>query len=104
MKITHTGKHTHRHKQNPLEKVFSDKWEKENTHEYASGILDWLMGNGKDVGVVTQHDATLAATLIQWLGSPVGQRFLLDVLITTGAKSFCKELNDSIKRKRREND
>ena len=46
-------------------------------------MLSLLMGDGMDEARdITQRDATVAATIIQWLGSPIGQDFVLDVLET----------------------
>lgn len=33
-----------------------------------------MMGNGKDPAEVSDRDREVAATVIQWLGSPVGGR------------------------------
>ncbi len=38
------------------------------------------MGDGSRPGEITQRDATVAASVIQWLGSHVGQGFLAEVL------------------------
>lgn len=42
-------------------------------------MLEYLMGDGATRGVVSDRDELVAATVIQWLGSPVGQGFLRDV-------------------------
>lgn len=77
----------YRLKENPNEKLFAEEWERINTSPIngrADGrqTLDYLLA--KDVnepnGEVTDRDRRVAATVIQWLGSPVGQGFLLDVI------------------------
>lgn len=71
MSLIHKGILAWRTTRNPKEKSFADVWDK-----YADNILpELLVGDGS----ITQRDATLAATLIQWLGSPVGQYFLYEV-------------------------
>lgn len=39
-----------------------------------------MMGNGKDPAEVSDRDREVAATVIQWLGSPVGNNFLRELL------------------------
>lgn len=39
------------------------------------GHLEWLLGKNEQAQDVTERDAQIAATIIQWLGSPVGQWF-----------------------------
>lgn len=75
------GKWINRFKQNPLEKRFAEKWDERNQ---LSGhtTLDYLLAenNNRPSGEATDRDREVAATVIQWLGSPVGQCFLSDVL------------------------
>lgn len=68
----HKGKHLHRLKSNPEEQRFATAWKSfcEN------GNLDYLLGNGGQATLVSDNDAEVAATIVQWLGSPVGQGFL----------------------------
>ena len=68
----------HRLKQNPLEKAFAEAWEEINTDERV-GVLDWLMAKETNNPYGEATDRMVAATVIQWLGSPVGQRFLAQV-------------------------
>lgn len=56
------GKHTHRLKSNPRERIAAE------------------LGNGKDPVEVSDRDREVAATVIQWLGSPVGNNFLRELL------------------------
>lgn len=68
--------------QNPLEQIFAEAWERRNKRADAGwGILDYLLAekNSFPRGEVTKRDRMVAATVIQWLGSPVGQEFLRDV-------------------------
>jgi hypothetical protein len=67
------GLHTYRFDQNPEEKRFAKAWEKNNP-------LAWLlderpMQTGRPPEP-SERDQIVAATVIQWLGSPVGQDFL----------------------------
>jgi len=78
----HEGRSTHRLKNNPLEKRFADEWRKINSDMgRGHGTLAYLLADDPNypMAEVTQRDATVAATVIQWLGSPVGQGFLEDV-------------------------
>jgi hypothetical protein len=72
--ITHQGLNRHRLIQNQLEEDFADKWE-----QFASDNLGPLLKAGDIRHIPTQEEATIAATIIQWLGSPVGQHFLTEV-------------------------
>lgn len=42
--------------------------------------LAWILGHGGEKGEVSQRDAVVAASVVQWLGSPVGQSFVEGVL------------------------
>ena len=82
------GKNTHRFKQNPLEKVFAEAWEEINTDTFGKlngkRILDYLLAEepNEPLMEVTGRDRMVAATVIQWLGSPVGRSFLSAATIT----------------------
>lgn len=71
--MRHIGLKPYRFADNPLEKKFSDAWKRENDQ---GQMLEWLMGDGNSRGSVTERDEVVAATVIQWLGSPVGKHFL----------------------------
>jgi hypothetical protein len=81
------GKHQHRFKDNPLEKVFAEKWEKLNTDHLGQldgfGTLDYMLAedNNHPRGEVTDRDREVTATVIQWLGSPIGQSFVRECLV-----------------------
>ncbi len=73
----HTGISPHRWEDNPLEKTFAKMWKAEQEDPLRGGsILEWILSpeNRRD-GSMTDRDAMTAATVIQWLGSPVGQDF-----------------------------
>jgi hypothetical protein len=74
------GLHQYRFKQNPLEKKFAKAWEQQNK-EFERGTLDYLLAVdcNSPKGEVTKRDREVAATVIQWLGSPVGQGFIEEV-------------------------
>ncbi len=66
---------------NPLEHRFAVAWEELNTDEVGHlngrGTLDYMLSpTNRPDGEVAERDRVVAATVIQWLGSPVGQRFL----------------------------
>lgn len=73
------GKCQYRFADNPEEKAFAEAWEDVNRGPTESGVrtLDSLLApDGVHVQVPTKEERTLAATVVQWLGSPCGQFFL----------------------------
>lgn len=82
MKIKHEGKSAHRISRNPAEAVFAAEWAKENernTLNRGCGTLDWLLhGDGAECWPekTTKAEAVVAATVVQWLGSPVGMSWV----------------------------
>lgn len=74
------GRALYRLAQNPMEQKFHDAWLEENRGDPDGHLLEYLMGDGTKRGEVSDRDAMVAATVIQWLGSPVGQRFVEGVL------------------------
>ena len=88
------GKSPHRYKENPLEKEFALMWQAENDRPNGGGPLDYLVQSGEDQAVnmlpdpATKEQRLLSCTFIQWLGSPVGQCFLADVLRTKAGREF----------------
>lgn len=66
------GLHEYRFKSNPHERVAAEHWERQKE------TLCHLLGDGTSVGRVTPSDREyeVAATLMQWLGSPVGRSWL----------------------------
>ena len=81
--MKHVGLHAHRldpRADNPREIAFAGQWAKENEHDRPgtqSSVGNILRTLVPDAG---QRDATVAATLMQWLGSNVGMCFLCDVI------------------------
>lgn len=75
--MKHEGKSTNRLSSNPREKAYHDAWLEENTKSMVGGsLLEYLLGDNNKPGEVSERDALVAATVIQWLGSPVGQHFV----------------------------
>lgn len=73
-----TGKSVHRWKQNPLEEMFARVWDRQNQDGHT---LEYLLSDDPNQRVfVDDETQEAAATIIQWLGSPVGQGFLEEVL------------------------
>ena len=79
MKRTHVGVSPHRLRDNPREKEFADAWRAANER---GSLLDYLLHHPERGGrpqESTPEEDRVAATVIQWLGSPVGQNFLADL-------------------------
>ena len=70
--IKHKSLNESRLKREPLEARFLEEWKKQAPHTL--GYL--LYGQDTWKHDVTQREAEVAATVIQWLGSSVGQFFL----------------------------
>jgi len=72
------GLHQYRFRDNPLEKKFAEAWEDSNKH---GRTLEYLLAkdSNRPNDEVTDRDREVAATVIQWLGSPVGQGFISDM-------------------------
>jgi len=78
-KMRNIGMHQYRFKDNPMEKAYAKEWEKINPKDL--GILDYILSTKiNEPEPVSDRDREVAATVIQWLGSPVGQHFVLNVL------------------------
>lgn len=71
---------------NPSEKTFAEHWERINVSRFegldGKGVLDYLLAKDPNYpkDEVTERDRQVAATVIQWLGSPVGTHFLREVV------------------------
>lgn len=75
-----TGLHAYRLK-DPIhkrEKEFAEHWEKQGN------TLAYLLGDGRDPVTPTEREQVVAATLMQWLGSNVGQALHLRCGSTSG--------------------
>jgi len=74
------GKKTHRHEDNPIEKVFHDTFIKRFvTHPNSDGvarIVNDVDGRGNPSEHLSVEEIENTITTIQWLGSHVGQGFL----------------------------
>jgi hypothetical protein len=72
-----SGLHQYRFEANPEEKRFALAWD---THNRDGGTLAYLLDTNQGQGLrppePSERDQVVAATVIQWLGSPVGQFFL----------------------------
>lgn len=76
------GMSQYRFRSNPLEEIFTIAWEELNTSDFGHDTtLDYMLAKdpNRPCAEVTDRDRMVAATVVQWLGSPVGQNFLRDV-------------------------
>ncbi len=75
----HQGLASHRLEDNPLERKFAEAWE---AVQRQGNTLNYLLSptNNPKKATTTDRDIRVAATVIQWLGSHVGQGFLRDIL------------------------
>ncbi len=74
------GLHQHRFNDNPEERVFAEAGHKINdVAGRSAATLEWLLGDGSRPAAISERDEDVAATVLQWLGSPVGQGFLRDL-------------------------
>ncbi len=74
------GLHAYRFRDNPEEKRFANAWETHNLRGHTlAHLLDERPVQGGRPPDPTDRDRLVAATIIQWLGSPVGQAFLEDI-------------------------
>lgn len=67
--MNHEGISRNRLPENPNEQSFAEMWDSE-----APRILVYLIGDD-----YSQRDATVAATIVQWLGSLVGNSLVREV-------------------------
>lgn len=78
------GLHPYRLKDNPMEKAFAEAFEVLNKTGpgYAhNSTVDCLLSPDSNKPVpCSERDRTVAATLAQWLGSPVGVSWVMDTL------------------------
>jgi len=78
-KKKHKGLHTYRFKENPEEKRFAEAWADQNR---LGSTLAYLLDPKSGIfrpPEPSDREHEVAATVIQWLGSPVGQCFLRDL-------------------------
>lgn len=80
------GNGAHRLESNPLEKYFADAWREQNEAQSrfdpCKTTLAYLLSKdgGKTLPETTEREEMIAATIIQWLGSPVGSGFVREVM------------------------
>ncbi len=79
MKSQLKGKNTHRLKQNPTEQIAAELWAKQHERHCGAGTLPYLLGDGTEAREPTAEEWSVAATLMQWLGSPVGRSYVRDL-------------------------
>lgn len=80
MRELHHGVHRHRLKDNPEEKAFADAWQQQQQTGYLlDHLLDCSNSSWSHPPSASKAAVEVAATVIQWLGSPVGQNFLRDL-------------------------
>lgn len=72
----HVGTNTYRLNMegNELEKNLAEQWRLAN--ENPSNTLSVILGSFKDPATVSKRDAIVAATVMQWVGTPVGRSFV----------------------------
>ena len=84
--MKNNGRFQHRFNDNQMEEEFAKEWEVLNTNRAGKldgmGTLDYLLAEevNHPCGEVTDRDREVAATVIQWLGSPVGLSFVMGVI------------------------
>ncbi len=72
------GRNTYRWKDNEMEERFAKEWAKQNEQGHT---LEYLLSSRiNEREPVDEETQKAVATVVQWLGSPVGLCFLEDVL------------------------
>ena len=97
------GLKTYRFKHNPLEEAFAREWQDQNDR-LGAATLDYILDDRFDNNrpdEANERDRVVANTVIQWLGTPVGQSFLERVLCTEQASNFRSMLAESCERMKR---
>ncbi len=80
MSNDHKGLSRYRLASNPEERRFADAWQTLNDQGHTLDyLLDPHKGERGRPNEAEEPDRVLAATVVQWLGSPVGQGFLRDL-------------------------
>jgi hypothetical protein len=77
------GLHTLRYRDNPLEQRFATEWANLNkVDDPGRTTLAYMLcvGDQRHPLPPTDRERTVASTVVQWLGSPVGSRWVLGVL------------------------
>jgi hypothetical protein len=80
VRTKHVGMAPYRLSGNPEEAAIAKAWQE---HNDSGNTLAWLLdpekGNSRRPPEPSERDVAVAATVVQWLGSPVGQCFLRDL-------------------------
>lgn len=74
--VEHAGLRPYRLADNPREQEFINLWVKKQEE---GQLLAILLGENNSPGFVSPRDAKVAATIVQWLGTHVGDCFLEQV-------------------------
>lgn len=78
------GLHPYRYRDNPMEKAFAEAFELLNKtgpgYGKHSAVDTLLSPNNNDPVPCSARDRQVAATLAQWLGSPVGVSWVMDTI------------------------
>lgn len=87
MKRKFLGANTHRFSTNPLEKKFAKMWSDLNNRHGRGSILEYILSTdgGKTLPETSERDEMIAASIIQWFGTPVGKIFLDDLNVSAAA-------------------
>lgn len=83
-----SGLHVHRLKDSKSEHVFAKAWQK--LHENGGKHLNYLLtcdGDPRFPATPSDRDYQVAATVVQWLGSPVGLKWVEETLAKAKAAS-----------------
>jgi hypothetical protein len=83
-KGTPVGRFAYRIEYNDFERIAAEHWAQEDK---AFHILDFLMGDGQEPGLVTERDRVVIATFTQWLGSNVGRGWLRELVAKFDAEA-----------------
>jgi hypothetical protein len=89
IKVRFQGNSPHRYRDNPLELAFAEGWQDLCS---VGKHLEYLLSKDNRPDPVSDRDQFIANTVIQWLGSPVGQSFLSKIMASPSADNFLKYL------------
>jgi hypothetical protein len=102
--LKHEGLHAHRlnpEAGNLREIAFAERWKRENgpysntlwelLHHRHGNAFSMISDRVEKLAPYDQHSASVAATVVQWLGSNVGFGFLEEALGDCGYKIVSKE-------------
>lgn len=100
------GLAAYRYKQNPLEEEFAKQWETQNngSRPTLAYILSDPPYTQDPLNYPSERDWDVANSVIQWLGSPVGQAFLQDVFSSRAGQNsgFCYYTEKRVRREKEE--